>query len=1165
MSVFIKWVLIVLTLLFLLLADVMLLLYKQWPAWSSLIIILVFIGLILSGLFLFRFIPVVITYVSTWLREQYLSSLGRKKFAINDFLLFRRIEKNWKRAIREKRKTGHAGDNSSFANIPRYLIIGADRAGKTTAIKNSHTATPFIKLSEIAPSNCDNTSGWWFLDNAFMLDTPGRYVDQKTKGDLTEWRRCLESIRRTRRKIPLNGIVACISAKKLLAGGNIAQLEAINLRKCIYETIDHLGVVCPVYIIVTQCDAIEGMLEFFLQLPDGINAQAIGSLNNAESVRQFVRKTFELVYQRLRKLRLSIMGSQHSQNLFAPFVFLPERFLKLQESLINCVEIIFDKNERREYAGLRGLYFSSGHQEQAAAFASVSNNINDSSRPGRSLSGRALFLKDFFRKIIINDQYLVRPSGRREGLHKLFGSLAVVSVVLCSLVFGALLTLSFMQNLKVMRNAYNVMPPSGTVNQNLVDNISIVEQFRESIIKLDDSLNQLWHPLMGLRQAENVSGSLKEVYVKRYREGVIRPLDALLDKSLFALSDDNSLLQTADHITYLARRINLYRTSIRSSRPVNKIVKNRKTPDFHFILNVPEIKNKASARLATSYYTYLQWQTNKVELRKDLLADQDRMKGLLDRKGGELSWLTRWASSQGKSAFPGKKPYWGEDIKLPGGQSLRIDFAYTPEGWRRINEVLAEIELADKDSKYFSNLKRHYLENYRKSYFNHWETFLSNFYQGQDIWTDRENKIDLAYNLSNDNSPYNRVIRDAAIALEPILGPAQDAAQIPTWVNLLYRYIKLSGPADQNRTEKDGLIRKITDGSKSLFNKVAGKHRDVDNRRSEIQDPLDKEAIIYLNEYKESLGNMVRHLKTPQNAYQLVRAVFDESNASTDTTAQSVNINARALDKLKQKLGRGDTNEEVFWQLLSNQRNQIWHVLLEEAQVHIQHKWQNEVLAEETNLNGWELIDRLQGVDGAVWQFKKAELTPFLQANSITGYKSRKLYGGYIHFSKKFIGFLNRRALEADAINGSYRLNISALPTDVNVEASVKPHETGLTVHCLNGNQGLLNQNYPVSRHFVWAPRDCGNVEIEIKIGKLTLRKLYTGYRAFIRFLDDFHTGKKIFNIDEFPGQRRALEAYFVRSITVSYDISGRERIDRLQSRLPEVVPDKIITVKTGY
>ena len=1157
MNVFIKWVLIVLIVLFLVLADVMLLLYMQWPAWSALIIILVFSGVILSGLLLFRFIPV----VTVWLREIYLSTLDRQKFAIINFFLFHRIEKNWKRSIREKIKTDYSGGNGSFDKIPRYLIIGADRAGKTTAIKNFHTATPFMKLSTIASYKCENTSSWWFLDNIFMLDTPGRYVDQKTKEDQAEWQRCLESIRRTRRKVPLNGIVVCISAKKLLAGGNVIQREAVNLRKCIYEIIDHLGVVCPVYIMVTQCDAIEGMLEFSWKLSDGVTAKAMGSLNNADSTRQFVEKTFERVYLIFRKLRMSIVGSQHPQDIFSPFIFLPERFLTLQASLISCTEIIFDKNKCREHADLRGIYFNSAHQKQAAALVPVPDNSNDSSRPVRPLSGGGLFLNGFFRNIIINDQYLVRPSGRRAGLHQLAGSLALVSVILCSLFFGALLTLSFTNNLKVMRNAYSVMPSSDTVNQNLFYNIANADQFRESIVKLDDNLNQSWHPLMGLHQAESVSGTLKKVYVKRYKEGVIRPLDVLLDKSLEKSAEETSLLLIADHITYLARRINLYRTSIKSPRAVNSIIEDSKIADIHFMLDVPdiEVKHKPSDHLARTYSTYLQWQKDKNELQKSLLAYQGRMKGLLDRKGRELSWLTHWASSQGKSAFPSTASYWGKNVKLTEDKSLVIDFAYTPEGWRRINEVLAEIELANKDSKYFTRLKNRYLKYYRKAYFNHWALFLGNFSQGQGIWTGRTSRIDLAYNLSKDNSPYSRVIHDVAIALEPVLGPARDVEQSPSWVNLLYRYIKLSSTTDQNRTVKEGLIEKITDRSKSLFNKGTGKHRSVDTNDLEKQYILDKEAIDYLHEYKESLRHMVRHLKTPETAYQLVSAVFHELQTPTGVAKQPVNKNARVLEKLKQKLGKGNANEEVFWQLLTNQMNQIWHVLLEEAQIHIQHKWQNEVLVKEAGLNGWELIDRLQGVDGAVWQFKKAELAPFLQVNSMTGYKSRQLYGGHIRFSRKFIGFLNRRALETDEINGSYNVNISTLPTDVNVEASVKPHETRLTLYCLNGNQSLLNQNYPVSRLLAWAPRDCGNVEIVIKIGKLKLRKLYTGYRAFIRFLDDFHTGKKVFNINEFPGQRRTLEAYLVKTITVAYNISGREHIARLQSRLPEAVPDKII------
>jgi type VI secretion system protein ImpL len=154
---------------------------------------------------------------------------------------------------------------------------------------------------------------------------------------------------------------------------------------------------------------------------------------------------------------------------------------------------------------------------------------------------------------------------------------------------------------------------------------------------------------------------------------------------------------------------------------------------------------------------------------------------------------------------------------------------------------------------------------------------------------------------------------------------------------------------------------------------------------------------------------------------------------------------------------------------------------------------------------------------------------------------------------------LNRGRVGKDAISGSYRIRISALPTDTNVDASIKPHETRLVVQCGSGNQELVNHNFPISKNISWSPQDCGDVVLEIYVGDIVLKKTYHGYKAFINFLEDFRTGRKVFSSRAFPEQKGLLAGYGIRTITLGYAFSGQNAVLRLARSDPAIVPDRII------
>ena len=155
---------------------------------------------------------------------------------------------------------------------------------------------------------------------------------------------------------------------------------------------------------------------------------------------------------------------------------------------------------------------------------------------------------------------------------------------------------------------------------------------------------------------------------------------------------------------------------------------------------------------------------------------------------------------------------------------------------------------------------------------------------------------------------------------------------------------------------------------------------------------------------------------------------------------------------------------------------------------------------------------------------------------------------------------LNRGRVGKDALNKPYAVQISALPTDANPEATKKPHETRLVLQCATGNQELVNHNFPIKKTMQWTPQGCTDVTIEVYVGDAILKRIYSGPRGFLHFLAEFNSGRLLLRASDFPEQAGVLSGYKIRNVTVAYTFSGHDGALRLVGADASAVPERIIT-----
>ncbi|TIV90665.1 MAG: type VI secretion system membrane subunit TssM, partial [Mesorhizobium sp.] len=109
--------------------------------------------------------------------------------------------------------------------------------------------------------NCD----WFFSENAVLIDTAGRYVQQESQPDVdaTEWLGFLDLLKKHRGRRALNGVIVALSIDALSEGDEAIKAHGRKIRRRLAELNDRLEIRLPVYLMLTKADLIKGFEAFF--------------------------------------------------------------------------------------------------------------------------------------------------------------------------------------------------------------------------------------------------------------------------------------------------------------------------------------------------------------------------------------------------------------------------------------------------------------------------------------------------------------------------------------------------------------------------------------------------------------------------------------------------------------------------------------------------------------------------------------------------------------------------------------------------------------------------------------------------------------------------------------------------------------------------------------
>lgn len=335
----------------------------------------------------------------------------------------------------------------AFQQMPWYLVIGNKASGKTQLLEKSEL--PFLdqeKFAALTPSGMETQGGvnWWFSPAAVLIDVPGAYLEESEA--LTPmraaWFELLQQIRRYRFRRPLNGIILTISVKSLQKG------EMLFLRTRVQEVLYRLKQKLPIYIVITQMDALQGFYEYFDDLGKNERDQLCGvtlplSANIKANLVENFSKEFESLMTNLHQRVLWRVHHEREPQRRKLILNFPHQLNSLKE---NLKQLIYDFSSMEAHTAVRGVYFTSSilSAESENAVDQIGETIGKhfalmpvasqaaAYRPQQAFFIKSLFEQKIFPESRLANDVLQNTATRQQDMIR-WGVLGLSGIILFSL------------------------------------------------------------------------------------------------------------------------------------------------------------------------------------------------------------------------------------------------------------------------------------------------------------------------------------------------------------------------------------------------------------------------------------------------------------------------------------------------------------------------------------------------------------------------------------------------------------------------------------------------------------------------------------------------------------------------------------------------------------
>lgn len=1052
--------------------------------------------------------------------------------------------------------------------LPWYMVIGRQGAGKSSAIQRADLPAPFFQI-EHSP----NSANFCPYNQGILIDTPGFYLRDTHQID-KDAKEFLKLLAKQRASEPLSGIIVALDAEFLQNSEDTALVaEAKKTRFFIDYAQEQLRADLPIYLLITKCDQIPGFSDWANLLPSSCLNQPIGYLYRQKTPQtDFLNKALHSILDRIKNTIL--LSKSLNQNDFS-LLQLTQQLEQIQGRLVRFAKRAFQANPYQEPPVLRGVFLSSAVEVKTEQKSSPS-----------------VFLQQLFTDILPKDRQdvfsLERILKRESAVNRRF-FVSWGLAFACLLVFLITTFSGYRNYLQGIQKNY-----AGTFAQysEFEENIKSMNSLRLVIQEVDAEVQSWWVPwLEGYRQPEFL-GQLKQVFVSRFRETLLKMLDAKLKTAVQQTLEQAQQLKLADpkaskktladqpnrtrqplsgiQKEQLEKNIGLYTDLLlRRIKMLEDFASGQITDSLYDYANSfvrdsvyfdPPLEPENSQLLHYLYVDYLYWNPDSNQLNEELNTLNKELVKILGISE-DISWIVSLTNANlAQNPDTKIKNYWLGTSQID--PSYDVPRAFTLEGKAFIDNLLAELS-SDKLSELpqIQFLQNKFSAVYQKLYLEAWQNFALNFDLGMQTLLTQEEWADQLDLLITANNPYARALNVIEQQLAPFADvPGQD------WIVLVDQYQKAQNfsentPVEEGKsnnktftklalqiTKKLGplgkQVAKLGKQSVKLKKKLSSGQKKPSGTKSEseLAAALEKGGKA-LEEHQKALQDIVFNAQAADVAFQMVKALYEnpQNPGNGDNPLSQAYLKLQELEAL---FGKENRLNRPFWQLLKGSVRYSTRYMEQATACWLQKKWENDFLADLATVpkeNQSAYI--FNATDGKLWDFVNEEVKPFVDLQYRKGYSPVQLAGHQLPFSQFFLDYL-ASGTEYNLVHQDiYKIKFTTLPTSVNANALAQPRMTRLVLQCAQGDQALENYNYPASKSFEYR-EDCGTVSLLIQIDEnITLQKQIIPPNAFAKFLELMKYGSYRFPAAEFPEHEFVLDSTQIEYINIAYKISGQDNL----------------------